>query len=271
MAVDDDCNLYVTDADNFCIRKITPDGQVSTLAGSGDEGHADGLGTAASFMRPFAIAIDPAGTLYVTDEFRIRKITPEGAVTTLAGSGTRGSADGLGPAASFGDLSGLTVDAEGNVYAADSSRIRKISPAGEVTTLAGNGIGFRKNGIGIAASFKFLSGIALDASGNLLVAEGGFRKVIRRIEAVYTPPPWCPRNHHLCPATARARAVELVLVGHQLGAEPRFEGEWQSLLDAWVGFVMPHVIRAEYLSRGHRPGRRSGIRRLLPPTPPSSQ
>jgi hypothetical protein len=81
----------------------------------------------------------------------------------------------------------------------------------------------------------------LDASGNLLVADSSNHR-IRRIEGV-VPPPWCPQTHHLYPPAARACAVELLLVGHQLAADPCFEGESQSLLDVWVGFVMPHAMR----------------------------
>ena len=120
-------------------------------------------------------------------------------------------------------------------------RIRKVSAAGEVTTLAGSGSPHHVDGIGTSASFYSPCGVALDASGNLLVADLGNDR-IRRIEAV-VPPPWCLQSHHLYPPAARARAVELLLVGHQLAAEPRFEGESQSLLDAWVGFVMPHTMR----------------------------
>ena len=109
------------------------------------------------------------------------------------------------------------------------------------STLAGSGLEGHSDGIGTAASFLFPMGVALDASGNLLVADTDNHR-IRRIEGV-VPPPWCPQTHHRYPPAARARAVELLLAGHQLAAEPRFEGASQSLLDAWVGVVMPHAMR----------------------------
>ena len=189
VAVDDDCNVYVAECLNYRIRKVTPAGQVTTLAGSGDEGHADGLGTAASFSCLVAIAIDRAGTLYVCDHHRVRKITPEGSVTTLAGQEQSGRADGLGAAASFSSPRSLTVDAVGNLYVADtySHLIRKVTPEGQVTTLAGSGTQGHVNGIGTAASFHHPYDLALDASGNLLVADAANHR-IRRIEAVASPP-----------------------------------------------------------------------------------
>ena len=189
VAVDDECNVYVADQGNHRIRKVTPTGQVTTLAGSGDEEHVDGLGTAASFVDPNAIAIDRAGTIYVCDHHRIRKITPEGSVTTLAGQEQSGRADGQGAAASFSSPHGLIFDAVGNLYVADtySHLIRKVTPEGQVTTLAGSGTQGRVNGIGTAASFHHPYSLALDASGNLLIADAANHR-IRRIEAVASPP-----------------------------------------------------------------------------------
>ena len=190
VAVDDECNVYVADQDNNRIRKVTPTGQVTTLAGSGAQEHADGLGTAASFSDLNAIAIDRAGTLYVCDDDRVRKITPEGSVTTLAGQVQRGRVNGLGAAASFSSPHGLILDAVGNLYVADAFNhlIRKVTPEGQVTTLAGSGTQGHANGIGTAASFHRPRSLALDAAGNLLVADASGRR-IRRIEAVAPPPP----------------------------------------------------------------------------------
>ena len=190
LAVDDDCIVYVADTLNYRIRKVTAAGQVTTLAGSGDQSHADGLGAAAFFAMPRRIAIDRAGTMYISDKNRIRKISPEGSVTTLAGREDPGRADGLGAAASFNTLVDLTMDAAGNLYVADAlnHRIRKVTPEGQVTTIAGSGTPGHADGIGTAASFNRAQGLALDASGNLLVADT-LNNCIRRIEGVAPPPP----------------------------------------------------------------------------------
>ena len=125
----------VTDADNNRIRKITPadrieDRVVSTFAGSGTEGSGNGTGTAAQFSNPFGVAVDSRGNVYVTDanNHLIRRITPAGVVSTLAGTGTEGFADGTGTEAQFDFPSGVAVDSSGNVYVVDlgNHRIRKI-------------------------------------------------------------------------------------------------------------------------------------------------
>jgi len=174
-AVDAAGNVYVADFRNNLIREISPAGAVTTLAGSGAAGRTNGTGTAASFSLPADVAVDAAGNVYVADYANalIRKISPAGVVTTLAGSGTTGSANGTGTAASFYEPTGVTVDAAGNVYVADAGNnlIREISPAGVVTTLAGGGAGGSTNGTGTAASFYNPNGVAVDAAGNVYVAE----------------------------------------------------------------------------------------------------
>lgn len=184
VATDTKGNIYVVDHLNNVIRKITPAGVVTTLAGSGIIGRADGTGTAASFNQPTGIAVDVAGNVYVADVSNnlIRKITPAGVVTTLAGSGELGAADGTGTAATFSNPSGLAVDASGNIYVADLSnnRIRKITPGGVVTTLAGTGISGAIDGPGASATFNQPYGVAVDAKGNVYVADWG-NNLIRKI------------------------------------------------------------------------------------------
>ena len=140
VAVDAAGNVYVADNGNDLIRKITPAGQVSTFAGSGQTGKSDGPGTSASFNSPFGIAVDAAGNVYVADSGNnlIRKITPDGTVTTIAGSGSRGANDGTGKAASFNTPAGIAVDKSGNIYVADENNnlIRKITSAGSVATIS---------------------------------------------------------------------------------------------------------------------------------------
>jgi hypothetical protein len=186
VAVDAVGNVYVVDPGNGKIRKINAAGQVTTLAGSGLVGSADGIGTAASFFGPSGVAVDAAGIVYVADatNHKIRKISAAGVVTTLAGSGSAGSADGTGSAASFSEPKGVAVDAAGNVYVADtgSHTIRKISSAGEVTTLAGSSASGSIDGTGTAASFYLPSGVAVDIAGNVVVADYG-NNMIRKISA----------------------------------------------------------------------------------------
>jgi sugar lactone lactonase YvrE len=131
ITADKDGNLYVVDPPNNRVRKISPEGVVSTLAGDSASGHVDGTGTAAKFAHPWGITIDAAGNLYVADSgnHRIRKVTPDGVVTTVAGS-TRGFADGIGTAARFAIPTGIAVHPKtGDLYVADrdNHRIRRIT------------------------------------------------------------------------------------------------------------------------------------------------
>jgi sugar lactone lactonase YvrE len=170
-AVDRSGNIYVADMANHRIRKITPDGVVTTVAGS-TRGAADGMGAAAQFNQPSDVAVDRSGNVYVADwgNHRIRKITPAGVVTTLAGS-TQGDATGSGSAAKFSYPSSVAVDGSGNVYVADwgNSCIRKITPAGMVTSIA-----YR---VGPIIGLNSPIGIAVDGSGNIYVAERGAYRI----------------------------------------------------------------------------------------------
>ncbi len=178
VAVDASGNVYVADTDNNVIREVTPDGEVTTLAGSGSGGSKNGTGSEASFSGPTGIAVDASGNVYVADKYNamIRKITPEGVVTTLAGSGFVGYGDGAGDTATFNSPEGIAVDAKGNVYVADTanSLIRKIAPNGTVETLAGKGkVTGSADGANTDATFNLPKAIAVDASGKVFVADTG--------------------------------------------------------------------------------------------------
>jgi sugar lactone lactonase YvrE len=167
-------NVYVAEIGNHKIRKITPEGKVTTLAGS-EQGFDDGAGFNAKFSNPHGIAVDGNGNVYVgdTSNDRIRKITPTGEVSTLAGGDKADFIDGIGKDARFAGPRGVSVDANGNVYVADffNNRIRKITPSGVVTTLAGSGDREYADGIGSSAKFNWPTGVAVDKNGNIYVAD----------------------------------------------------------------------------------------------------
>jgi len=188
VAVDTLGNIYVADKDNDRIRKITPEREVSDFAGSGSRmnpGFADGDGDKAKFRYPYGVAVDTSGNItsgniYVTDRnnHRIRKLTTDSNgvvnVDTFAGSGTAGSLDGTGTAAQFNYPNGIAVDTSGNIYVADSFNqvIRKITPEREVSTIAGRaGDEGSANGDVTKARFRYPTGVAVDSSGNIYVAD----------------------------------------------------------------------------------------------------
>lgn len=213
-------NLFVGDRINNAIRKITPAGVVTTLAGNGTAGNQNGTGSAARFAEPLGITIDGAGNLYVADYLnnQIRKVTPSGVVTTvtavsqvfgivsdntgnlyfteysvnkvskysssgvysvIAGDGTPGTTDGTGSAARFSFPAGITMDASGNLYVSETfnNRLRKITSAGVVSTIAGSNAGYA-DGSGSAALFDSPIALAGDFSNNLLyIADFGNHKI----------------------------------------------------------------------------------------------
>lgn len=187
LVVDAQGTLYVSDSGNHDIRKITPEGVVTTHAGTGVQGAADGVSASASFDSPSALALDRLGNLYVFDSgnFSIRKISASGVVTTLAGSGAQGYSDGKGTAATFNMISGIVADKDGTLYVSDTfnNTIRKVSPDGMVSTLAGQpGRAGNVNGaVSSTALFSMPAGIALGADGSLFVADAG-NHMIRKID-----------------------------------------------------------------------------------------
>jgi sugar lactone lactonase YvrE len=185
LATDSAGNVYVADYYNTTIRKITPAGMVSTLAGTA--GFSLATRAAQRFSAVTSVATDSAGNVYVAEYYgnTISKVTPTGAVSTLAGPVNRatGSTDGTGAGARFNWPHGVATDRAGNVYVADTSNhtIRKITSAGGVTTLAGMaGLIGSTDATGAAARFYFPAHIASDSAGNLYVADNG-NHTIRKI------------------------------------------------------------------------------------------
>jgi len=184
IAVDKNGNVYVSDWERDMIKKISPDGKITAFAGTGHKGIKDGKGPEASFYLPEGLAVDRQGNLYVADTYNnmIRKITPGGMVSTLAGRIAKGSADGKGKDALFAHPDGLAVDRQGNIYVADvgNNKIRKITPDGTVTTMAGKRKPGADNGPLNTATFNRPYGITVDKAGNVYVADY-LNNVVRKI------------------------------------------------------------------------------------------
>lgn len=179
--------LYVTDTGNNTIRCIATNGVVTTLAGlAGQTGATNASGTLARFNSPLGIAIDPAGMIFVADSGNhlIRKVTPSGAVSTFAGRpGVWGTNDGSGTTALFNGPVGLALDSNTNLFVSDANNqtIRKITPAGIVTTWAGTpGVDGLVDGTGNAALFRQPAELKMDRNNNLYVVDS-FNHNIRRI------------------------------------------------------------------------------------------
>ena len=186
VALDSLGNIYIADTSLQVIRKRTPDGTLSILAGSeGIFGGNDGIGAAARFDQPEGLTADNVGNVYVADllNYTIRKITPSGVVTTVAGLARAwGFVDGTGSNARFNMPADLAVDSSGNIFVVDfdNHAIRKITPSGVVTTFAGSGQPGSEDGVGTLARFSYPTGITVDASDNLYVADFG-NNSIRKI------------------------------------------------------------------------------------------
>ena len=190
VALDGAGNLYIADYGNNRIRKVTPGGTISTVAGNGTFGAAGdgGPATSANLNRPYSVAVDTAGNLYIADfgNQRIRKVTPGGIISTVAGNGGTGFSGDGGPAisAQLNSPWGVAVDSAGNLYIADNqnNRIRKVTPGGTISTVAGNGtIGFSGDG-GPATSARLSNprGVLVDSAGNLYIGDS-FNHCIRKV------------------------------------------------------------------------------------------
>jgi kumamolisin len=186
LAADTAGNVYVADTGNNLIRKITPGGGVTTLAGNGTSGYLDGTGTATEFSLPTGVAVDAAGNVYVADfgNALVRRITPAGVVTTVAGQqSTQGALDGIGANALFNLPISIAVDSAGNLFIADSlvstgvippsnNLLRRVSPAGVVSTLAGTaGLAGSTDGTGTVAQFNSLEAAFPATSGEIFLSD----------------------------------------------------------------------------------------------------
>jgi sugar lactone lactonase YvrE len=182
IAVDRHGNVYVADTRNNLIRKISPDGHVTTLAGSGAAGSEDGFGKAASFFGPAGITVDKSGNVYVADTHNcmIRKIDPEGVVTTLAGR--RGSRISGSDEVPFDNPAGIAVDEKGIVYVADwaNNLIRIVDTGGRVKNLSGTGRPGLKDDSVTTASFFLPWGLAIDSFHNVFISDS-YNNLIRKI------------------------------------------------------------------------------------------
>ena len=238
VAVDSSGNLYVADTDNHAIRKITPVGTnwlISTIAGSTNQGFADGMGTNAQFLYPSGITADSVGNVYVADTYNnsIRKITPIGTnwlVSTIAGS-TNGNAgfgfaDGTGINALFNHPNALIMDNLGNLFVADTGNqcIRLIQPIGSnwlVSTIGGSpSYQGSADGSGGAALFANPAGIVVDNTGNLYVADTGNNTIKRGGYAIH------PRQSSTChPHPANNATLVVTLLPPQANGQWRFPWE----------------------------------------------
>ncbi|WP_153042577.1 IPT/TIG domain-containing protein [Rufibacter ruber] len=179
--VDGQGNIIIADRDNHKIRKVSPAGVMTTIAGTGSAGYADGPVATARFNQPLDVAVDKDGNIYVADNLnhRIRKISTDGTVSTVAGNGQASFGDGDAATAAFRNPSGLTLDLNGNIVVADRNnhRIRLVTPQGQTSTVAGTGTVGSVDGAAATARFSQPYGVAVDKQGNIVVADLGNHKI----------------------------------------------------------------------------------------------
>jgi sugar lactone lactonase YvrE len=165
VAVDSSGNVYVADTNNNRIRKIDGSGVVSTLTGNGSSYYSDGVSVTGALSSFIGFTMDSSGTMYMIDDYKIVKITSNFTASILAGSDTFGHVDGSGTSARFYSPEGIAIDSARNLYVTDCTEIRKVTPSGTVSTLAGG--------------FSRLLGIAVDGSGTVYVADVNARKILK--------------------------------------------------------------------------------------------
>jgi len=259
LALDPHGALYVSDGgENDRIRVLRADGSVATLAG-GAEGFQDGQGAAARFDTPSGLALDATGNLYVADtgNHAIRKVTPDGVVTTLAGNGRPGWRDGPGAQAQFDGPMGVAIDTQGRVIVADAynDRIRAIAPDGTVTTLAGGAAPGDVDGPGAQARFDTPCGVFVDARGRIVVADT-LNDALRAIDAagnvttiaraaIDAPAKWLLHR----PASLAQAGDGALFVGTLAGIVTRVETDGSA--QALHGLEEHGLVRPTGLAMGH--------------------
>jgi uncharacterized protein (TIGR03437 family) len=174
IAIDASGNLFIADIDNYRIREVSAAGIISTVAGNGTAGFSGDGGPAlsAELSDPSAVAVDSSGDLFITGGYRIREVSSNGVIMTIAGNGVSAMAGDGGPATSaeISDSGAITLDGGGDIFFTDYNRVREISVQGIVTTVAGGGTG-GDGGPAASASLYSATGVAIDASGNLYIAD----------------------------------------------------------------------------------------------------
>ena len=176
IVADNQGNIYVSDNENKRIRKINTAGWVTTIAGNGKAAYVNGQADKAEFFSPTGIVIDKQQNLFVADYNHIRKITPDGIVSTFAGNDSLGYRDGQANVARFNFINDVVMDDAGNIYVTDDNRIREISPQGNVSTIAGSTAGY-SDGDSASAKFNNPVGLGIDSNGNIYVADDNNNRI----------------------------------------------------------------------------------------------
>ncbi len=192
IAVDSKGVVYVADADDHRVRKISTDGNIYTIAGNGFAGFSGdgGPAAAAQLNSPYGLCLDRSGNLYIADlgNARVRRISPDGSITTVAGGGTIAAVEGgVATAAKLSSPRNVAVDSAGNLYVSDfnAGRIYRVSPGGTIITVAGGGA-TSSTAVAVQAMLRYPAGIAVDSSGVLYIADTGSTQVLRVFQGVLT-------------------------------------------------------------------------------------